>query len=144
MSNFIPKKVKFRKARKPFVHGVAHSCANDVEFGVFALKAVTGARLTSKHLETARRIMARETKRAAKIWIRVFPHTPRTKKPADVRMGSGKGSVEDWVALVQPGTVLFEMDNVSEEVAKAAFKKVMYKLPLDAKVVTRRFCKVSS
>jgi large subunit ribosomal protein L16 len=112
-----PKKTKFRKAFKGRIHGKATSC-NTLDFGAFGLKAVEPDRLTARQIEAARRALARGMKRAGRIWIRVFPDVPVSKKPAEVRMGSGKGSTEYWAARVKPGRVLFEIDGVPRKVAE--------------------------
>ena len=124
-----PKKTKFRKQQKGRNRGLAQN-GNKVSFGDFGLKAVGRGRLTARQIEAARRAMTRHVKRGGKIWIRVFPDVPVTKKPLEVRQGKGKGNVEYWVSLVQPGTVLYEMAGVSEEVAREAFKLAAAKLPV--------------
>src|SRR5210317_1910383 len=124
-----PKRTKFRKQFKGRNRGLAQR-GSQVSFGEFALKAVGRGRLTGRQIEAARRAMTRSIKRGGKIWIRVFPDKPITKKPLEVRMGKGKGNVEYWVSLVQPGTVLYEMAGVSEEVAREAFKLAAAKLPV--------------
>src|SRR6056300_1322680 len=124
-----PKRTKFRKQFKGRNRGLAQR-GSQVSFGEFALKAVGRGRLTARQIEAARRAMTRSIKRGGKIWIRVFPDKPITKKPLEVRMGKGKGNVEYWVSLVQPGTVLYEMAGVSEEVAREAFKLAAAKLPV--------------
>jgi large subunit ribosomal protein L16 len=103
---------------------------NKVSFGTFGLKAITRGELTARQIEAARRAMTRHIKRGGKIWIRVFPDLPRTKKPLEVRQGKGKGSIDRWVALIQPGKMLFEMEGVSEDLAKEAFKLAAAKLPI--------------
>ncbi len=114
-----PKRTKFRKVHKGRNRGLA--IGTDVSFGTYGLKAVGRGRLTARQIEAARRAMTRAVKRQGKIWIRVFPDKPITEKPLEVRMGKGKGNVEYWVALIQPGKVLYEMDGVPEEVAREAF-----------------------
>ena len=109
--------------------GLAQS-GNTIAFGEYALKATTRGRITARQIESARRAMTRSIKRGGNIWIRIFPDKPITKKPLEVRMGKGKGNVEYWVSLVQPGTVLYEMGGVSEEVAREAFKLAAAKLPV--------------
>lgn len=126
-----PKRTKYRKQQKGRNRGDAHR-GSSVSFGDFGLKAVTRGFLTSRQVEAARRVMNRYTKRGGKIWIRVFPDKPITKKPLEVRMGSGKGSVEYWVAVIKPGRVLYEMQGVSKEVAKEAFRRAAAKLPVKA------------
>ncbi|SPZ04820.1 50S ribosomal protein L16 [Proteus mirabilis] len=115
-----PKRTKFRKVHKGRNRGLA--IGTDVSFGTYGLKAVGRGRLTARQIEAARRAMTRAVKRQGKIWIRVFPDKPITEKPLEVRMGKGKGNVEYWVALIQPGKVLYEMDGVPEEVAREAFQ----------------------
>jgi large subunit ribosomal protein L16 len=123
-----PKKTKYRKMQKGRNRGKA-SRGNLVSFGEFGLKATGRGRLTSRQIEAARRAIARHIKRGGKVWIRVFPDKPITKKPLEVRQGKGKGNVEYWVALVQPGRMLFEVEGVPEELARAAFKLAASKLP---------------
>src|SRR6266536_6614708 len=114
-----PTRTKFRKAHKGRIHGLATSGV-DLAFGQYGLKAVEPERLTARQIEAARRALTRHMKRAGRVWIRVFPDVPVTKKPLEVRMGSGKGAVELWVARVKPGRILFEVDGVSAEIAKEA------------------------
>ena len=124
-----PKKTKFRKQQKGKLRGFATSGAK-VSFGEFGLKAITRGRVTARQIEAARRAMTRHIKRGGKVWIRIFPDVPITKKPVEVRMGKGKGNVEYWVAKVQPGKVLYEMEGVSEDVAREAFRLAAAKLPV--------------
>ncbi len=124
-----PSRTKFRKQFKGRNYGVATRGAK-VSFGEFGLKAVDRGRLTARQIEAARRAMTRYIKRGGRIWIRVFPDKPISQKPAEVRMGKGKGSVEYWVAEIQPGKVLYEMDGVKESVAREAFRLAAAKLPL--------------
>jgi len=131
-----PKKTKFRKMHKGRNRGLAQS-GNKVIFGDFGLKAVERGRMTARQIESARRAMTRQIKRNGKIWIRVFPDKPITKKPLEVRQGKGKGNVEYWVALIQPGLVLFEMEGVSKELAKEAFTLAAAKLPFKVKFEER-------
>ncbi len=131
-----PKRTKFRKQHKGRNTGLATS-GNRVSFGEFALKATTRGRVTARQIEAARRAITRHVKRGGKIWIRVFPDVPITKKPLEVRMGSGKGNVEYWVARVQPGRVLYEIEGVTEEIAREAFKLAAAKLPVQTTFVTR-------
>ncbi len=131
-----PKRTKFRKVHKGRNRGIA-SRANKVSFGTYGLKATTRGRITARQIEAARRAMTRHIKRGGKIWIRVFPDKPITKKPIEVRMGKGKGNVEYWVALTQPGRVLYEMEGVSEDVAREAFRLAAAKLPVQTRFVTR-------
>src|SRR5213075_3358916 len=116
-----PKKTKFRKAHKGRIHGVATSGAT-LSFGQFGLKAMAPERITARQIEAARRAITREMKRAGRVWIRVFPDLPVSKKPVEVRMGKGKGSVEYWAARVKPGRILFEVDGVPADVAKEALR----------------------
>ncbi|MBQ0798448.1 MAG: 50S ribosomal protein L16 [Porticoccaceae bacterium] len=131
-----PKRTKFRKQMKGRNRGLAQR-GNKVSFGEFGLKAVGRCRLTARQIEAARRVMTRHIKRGGKIWIRVFPDKPITQKPLEVRMGKGKGNVEYWVALIQPGRVLYEMDGVPEEVAREAFQLAASKLPVATAFVKR-------
>lgn len=131
-----PKRTKFRKQHKGRNRGLAQS-GNKISFGTIGLKAVTRGRLTARQIEAARRAMTRHVKRGGKIWIRVFPDKPITQKPLEVRMGSGKGNVEYWVAEIKPGKILYEMEGVSEEVANEAFGLAAAKLPLRTTVVKR-------
>jgi large subunit ribosomal protein L16 len=124
-----PSRTKFRKQFKGRNYGVATRGAK-VSFGEFGLKAVDRGRLTARQIEAARRAMTRYIKRGGRIWIRIFPDKPISQKPAEVRMGKGKGSVEYWVAEIQPGKVLYEMDGVQEHVAREAFRLAAAKLPL--------------
>ncbi|HSO81047.1 MULTISPECIES: 50S ribosomal protein L16 [Thiocapsa] len=124
-----PKRTKFRKQHKGRNRGLAQS-GNKVSFGDFGLKAVGRGRLTARQIEAARRAITRKVKRGGKLWIRVFPDKPVSKKPLEVRMGKGKGNVEYWVALVQPGLVLYEIEGVTEELAREAFELAAAKLPV--------------
>ena len=130
-----PKRTKFRKVHKGRNRGIAGG--TEVSFGTLGLKAVGRGRLTARQIEAARRAMTRAVKRQGKIWIRVFPDKPITEKPLEVRMGKGKGNVEYWVALIQPGKVLYEMDGVSEEIARQAFALAAAKLPIKTTFVTK-------
>jgi large subunit ribosomal protein L16 len=132
----LPKKTKFRKVRKGRIHGNATS-GNTVAFGSFALVSQESERINSRQIEAARRAMTRYVKRGGKIWIRIFPHTPVTKKPGEVKMGSGKGKPDHFVAKVKAGTVLFEMDGVSLEQAKEAMRLAAHKLPVKTRFVER-------
>lgn len=131
-----PKRTKFRKQFKLRNRGVATS-GNKVSFGTYGLKSVERARLTARQIEAARRAMTRHVKRQGKIWIRVFPDKPITKKPLEVRMGKGKGSVEYWVCQIQPGRMLYEMEGVPENLAREAFALAAAKLPFKTTFVTR-------
>jgi large subunit ribosomal protein L16 len=124
-----PKRTKYRKQMKLDNRGLAHS-GSKVSFGEFGLKSVERGRLTARQIEAARRTISRHVKRGGKIWIRIFPDKPISKKPLEVRMGSGKGSVEYWIAQVKPGTMLYELEGVSEELAREAFRLAAAKLPL--------------
>ncbi|MPY26855.1 50S ribosomal protein L16 [Shewanella psychropiezotolerans] len=130
-----PKRTKFRKMFKGRNRGLANG--TEVSFGDFGLKAVGRGRLTARQIEAARRAMTRHIKRQGQIWIRVFPDKPITSKPLEVRMGKGKGNVEYWVCQIQPGKVLYEMDGVSEELAREAFALAAAKLPLKTTFVTK-------
>ncbi len=131
-----PKRTKFRKQMKGRNRGLATN-GNKVNFGQYGLKATTRGRITARQIESARRAMTRHIKRGGKIWIRVFPDKPITKKPLEVRMGKGKGSVEYWVSQIQPGKVLYEMEGVSEDIAREAFRLAAAKLPVKTAFVTR-------
>ena len=132
----MPKRTKYRKVRKGKIRGVATS-GNSIAFGQYALQSTEGERITARQIEAARQAMTRYIKRGGKIWIRIFPHTPVTHKPQDVKMGSGKGNPEFFVAKVRPGTVLFEMQGVSEEVAREAMRLASHKLPVKTKFLVR-------
>jgi large subunit ribosomal protein L16 len=131
-----PKKTKYRKAHKGRIHGAAKS-ANTVDFGSYGLKAMEPDRVTARQIEAARRALTRHIKRQGKVWIRVFPDVPVSKKPLEVRMGSGKGSPEFWVARVKPGRIMFEIEGVPEELAREAFELAAAKLPILTKFVKR-------
>lgn len=132
----LPKKTKYRKQMKGRLRGEAVR-GTEITFGQYGLKAETAERVTSRQIEAARRAMTRYVRRGGKIWIRIFPDTPITKKPAEVRMGSGKGSVDHYAAKVKPGRIMFEMDGVAEDVAKEAMRLAAHKLPLRTRFVTR-------
>ena len=131
-----PKNLKYRKAHKGRIHGKAKG-GSALNFGSFGLKAMEPARVTARQIEAARRAMTRHMKRAGRVWIRLFPDVPVSKKPAEVRQGKGKGSVEFWVCRVKPGRIMFEVDGVSAEVARRAFELAAAKLPIKTKFVTR-------
>ena len=131
-----PKRTKFRKQHKGRNRGLAER-GSSVSFGEFGLKSLGRGRLTARQIEAGRRALTRHVRRGAKIWIRVFPDKPITKKPLEVRQGKGKGSVEYWVAQIQPGRVLFEMEGVSEELAREAFALAAAKMPLQTTFVKR-------
>ena len=131
-----PKRTKFRKMHKGRNRGLA-SRGSKVSFGEFGLKATGRGRLTARQIESARRAISRHIKRGGKIWIRVFPDKPITQKPLEVRMGKGQGNVEYWVALIQPGKVLYEMEGVDENIAREAFALASAKLPISTTFVKR-------
>ena len=131
-----PKKVKYRKVQKGNTKGVAWT-GSDVSFGDFGLQAIGHCKLSARQIEAGRMAIQRHVKRAGKLWIRVFPDKPVTKKPLEVRMGSGKGAVEGWVAVVKPGRVLFEIAGVPEKDARDAFRLAASKLPLETRVLAR-------
>lgn len=133
----IPKKVKFRKQMRGRMSGISTRGAA-ISFGEYGLKALEPAWITSRQIEAGRIAMTRFIKRGGKIWIRVFPDKPITKKPAETRMGKGKGAPEGWVAVVKPGRVLFEMEGVNEELAREAMRLAAQKLPIKTKFVTRK------
>lgn len=132
----IPNKTKHRKVRKGRIRGVATS-GNYIAFGTYALQSQSMDRITSRQIESARQAMTRYIKRGGKIWIRVFPHTPVTRKALGTKMGSGKGNPEFFVAKVRPGTILFEMQGVSEEVAREAMRLAAHKLPIKTKFLVK-------
>ena len=131
-----PKRTKFRKAFKGRIHGNAKG-GTSLAFGQYALKATEPERVTARQIEAARRAITREMKRQGRVWIRIFPDLPVSKKPTEVRMGKGKGSVELWAARVKPGRIMFEIDGVPEDVAKEALRLGAMKLPVTTRVVTR-------
>ncbi len=131
-----PKKTKFRKQHKGRNRGIA-TTGSTVSFGEYGLKCTTRGRVTARQIEAARRAINRHIKRVGKVWIRIFPDVPVTKKPLEVRQGKGKGNVEYWVAKVQPGRVLYEMEGVSEPVAREAFRLAGAKLPVQTVFVSR-------
>jgi len=132
----LPKKTKYRKVRKGTNEGVA-TRGNYVAFGDYGLQSQSNERITARQIEASRQAMTRHIKRGGKIWIRIFPQTPVTRKPQDVKMGSGKGNPEFWVAKVKTGTVLFEMKGVEESVAREAMRLASHKLPVKTKFVVR-------
>ena len=131
-----PKRLKFRKQHKGRIHGLAKG-GSTLSFGSFGLKALSPERITARQIEAARRAITREMKRAGRLWIRIFPDVPVTDKPAEVRMGKGKGSVEFWVARVKPGRILFEAEGIDEETARSAFALGAAKLPVKTKFVKK-------
>jgi large subunit ribosomal protein L16 len=132
----MPKKVKHRKQFKGRMRGAAPG-GTELNFGDFGLQSLDCAWLSARQIEAARRAMTRYVKRGGKIWIRVFPHKPLTSKPAETRMGSGKGSLDSWAAVVRPGVILYEMHGVDESVAREAFRLAAHKLPIKTKFVMR-------
>jgi large subunit ribosomal protein L16 len=132
----LPKRVKYRRVQRGRLKGVAHR-GNKVTYGDFGLQALEPAWITSRQIEAARVAMTRYIKRGGKVWIKIFPDKPITEKPAETRMGSGKGSPEYWVAVVKPGRVMFEIKGVSEEVAREAMRLAAMKLPVKCKFVTK-------
>ncbi|MCA9639456.1 MAG: 50S ribosomal protein L16 [Myxococcales bacterium] len=131
-----PRRVRWRKVQKGRVRGQA-TRGTEISFGTYALITTESARITSRQIEAARRAMTRHIKRGGKIWIRIFPDKPVTKKPAETRMGKGKGSPEYWVAVVRPGRVLYEMDGVARDVAQEAMRLASHKLPVKTKFIVR-------
>ncbi len=131
-----PKRTKFRKAHKGRIHGNAKG-GTALNFGEFGLKATDPGRVTARQIEAARRAMTRYMKRSGKIWIRIFPDVPVSSKPAEVRMGKGKGSPDYWACRVKPGRVMFEVDGVPEDIARGAFERAAAKLPVGTRIVTR-------
>ena len=131
-----PKRTKFRKAHKGRIHGVAKG-GFTLNFGSYGLKAVEPERVTARQIEATRRAITRHMKRAGRVWIRVFPDLPVSKKPTEVRMGKGKGSPEYWVAKVKPGRIMFEIDGVPDEIAREALRLGAAKLPIKTRIVTR-------
>lgn len=132
-----PKKIKFRKMQKGNMNGKAYR-GSDVNFGDFGLKAMEPGWITSRQIESARVAITRHAKRGVKVWIRIFPDKPITKKPAETRMGKGKGAPEYWVAVVKPGRVLYEVSGVPEDIAKEAMRLASHKLPIATKFVKRQ------
>ncbi|MEE4310952.1 MAG: 50S ribosomal protein L16 [candidate division KSB1 bacterium] len=133
----MPKRTKYRKQQRGRMKGKAHR-GSVINFGEYALKALEPAWITSKQIEAARVAMTRHIKRGGKVWIRIFPDKPVTEKPAETRMGKGKGSPEYWVAVVKPGRILFEVEGVSEELAREAIRLAAHKLPIKCKFVSRK------
>jgi large subunit ribosomal protein L16 len=131
-----PKRTKFRKMHKGRIHGNAKG-GTELNFGAFGLKALEPERVTARQIEAARRSISRYVRRVGRLWIRIFPDTPVTAKPAEVRMGKGKGSVEFWAAKVKPGRIMFEIDGVDEETARQAFARAAAKLPIKTKFISR-------
>lgn len=131
-----PKRVKFRKQHKGRIHGLAKG-GSTLDFGTYGLKALTPERVTARQIEAARRAITREMKRAGRLWIRIFPDVPVSDKPAEVRMGKGKGAPEFWVARVKPGRIMFEAEGIDEDTARRAFALGAAKLPVKSKFVQR-------
>lgn len=138
-----PKRTKYRKQQKGRIKGLA-TRGNSLEFGTFALKALESVWMTSRQIEAARVAITKTMKRQGKLWIRIFPDKPITKKPAEVRMGKGKGSPEYWAAVIKPGRILFEIDGVGHEVAQRAFTLAAHKLPIKTKFLMRNDYKISN
>ena len=132
----MPKRVKYRKHHRGRMKGMAHR-GNKVSFGEYGLQALEPCWMTSRQIEAARRAIVRHVRRSGKLWIRVFPDKPVTKRPAETRMGKGKGNVDHWVAVVKPGRMLFEISGVSEESARSAMRLASHKLPIQTRFVTR-------
>jgi len=132
-----PKRTKYRKQQKGRIKGIAHR-GSTISFGSFALKSLDSSFITNRQIEAARIAMTRYMKREGKVWIRIFPDKPITSKPAEVRMGKGKGALDHYVAVVKPGTIMFEMDGVPSDVAKEALRLAAQKLPVQTKTLTRR------
>ena len=131
-----PRRTKYRKAHKGRVHGLAKG-GTDLNFGAFGLKAVEPARMTARQIEAARRAISRHIRRVGRVWIRVFPDVPVSTKPAEVRMGKGKGSPEYWMCRIKPGRILFELDGVPADTARTAFELAAAKLPMKTRFVSR-------
>jgi large subunit ribosomal protein L16 len=131
-----PKRTKFRKAHKGRIHGNAKG-GHSLNFGAYGLKAIEPARITARQIEAARRAITRHIKRTGRVWIRIFPDVPVSKKPTEVRMGKGKGSPEFWVCRVKPGRIMFELDGVPADLARGAFERAAAKLPIHTRFVTR-------
>lgn len=132
----MPNKVKYRKMMKGRMTGISTSC-NSIDFGEYGLKALECGRLNSRQIEAARVAIMRSVKRGGRMWIRVFPDKPITKKPLEVRMGKGKGNPEEWVCVVKPGRILFELGDITDDIAKEALRLAAYKLPVKTKIVVK-------
>jgi len=133
----MPSRTKFRKVRKGRIHGGSATSLSTIAHGRYGLASLESDRITSRQIEAARQAMTRYIKRGGQIWIRIFPHTPVTRKPQDVKMGSGKGNPEFFVAKVKPGTIMFEMDGVSEEIAREAMRLASHKLPVKTSFIIK-------
>ncbi len=131
-----PKRIKYRKQQKPKLKSISVQ-GSTVTFGAYGLKAITGGRLTNRQIESARIAMTRYMKREGQVWIRIFPDKPITRKPQEVRMGKGKGSLDHYVAMIQPGRIMFEIDGVSQEIAEEALRLAAQKLPVLTKITMR-------
>jgi len=131
-----PKRTKHRKLHKGRIKGLAKG-GSDLNFGTYGLKAIEPERITARQIEAARRAMTRQMKRQGRVWIRIFPDTPVTSKPVEVRMGKGKGSIDFWAAKVKPGRVMFEIDGVAEPIAREALRLAAMKLPIKTRIVVR-------
>jgi len=131
-----PKRTKHRKLHKGRIRGLAKG-GSDLNFGTYGLKAIEPERITARQIEAARRAMTRQMKRQGRVWIRIFPDTPVTSKPVEVRMGKGKGSIDFWACKVKPGRVMFEIDGVSEPVAREALRLAAMKLPIKTRIIVR-------
>lgn len=134
----MPSRTKYRKVRKGRIHGGVATSLNELARGSYGLVSQSAGRVSSRQIEAARQAMTRYVKRGGQIWIRIFPHTPVTKKPLDVKMGSGKGNPEFFVAKVKPGNILFEMDGVAEDVAREAMRLAAHKLPLKTIFIVKK------
>ena len=132
-----PKRVKYRKPHKGNLKGMANS-GNYVSYGTFGMKALEPGWITNRQIEAGRVSLSKRVRKVGRLWIRIFPHKSITKKPAETRMGKGKGAPEDWVAIIKPGRIIYEIDGLTEEEAKEAFKACSHKLPLKTKCVSRR------
>ncbi len=132
----LPKRTKFQKQHKGRIHGLAKG-GSSLNFGHYGMKALQPERITARQIEAARRAITRHLRRAGRVWIRIFPDVPVSAKPAEVRMGKGKGSTDHWACRVKPGRIMFELDGVSEELARGAFERAAAKLPIKVKFVTR-------
>lgn len=139
----MPKRTKYRKAQRGRRTGVAHR-GSKVDFGQYGLKALEACWLTNRQIEAARVALTRRIRRGGKVWIRIFPDKPVTKKPAETRMGKGKGAPEEWVAVIKPARILYEMEGVSREIAEEAFRLAAHKLPIKTRFVTREEMEVTS
>ncbi|MBX4196963.1 50S ribosomal protein L16 [Candidatus Saccharibacteria bacterium] len=133
----MPSRTKFRKVRKGRIHGGKASALSSIAYGRYGLVSLESERINARQIEAARQAMTRYVKRGGQIWIRIFPHTPVTRKPQDVKMGSGKGNPEFFVAKVKPGTIMFEMDGVAEEVAREAMRLAGHKLPIKTRFAVK-------